>query len=50
MITGNKSILEGTVDLSHLGITFSSKPTLVGGLAIECDKVLLRHISKQGLC
>jgi hypothetical protein len=35
MITGNKSIIENTVDLSHLGITFSSKPTIVGGLAME---------------
>ncbi|HEY5584630.1 MAG TPA: hypothetical protein VIK78_09085 [Ruminiclostridium sp.] len=35
MITGNESIIKNIEDLSHLGITFSSKPTIMGGLAME---------------
>lgn len=35
MITGNASIIENTVDFSHLGITFSSKPIIMGGTAME---------------
>lgn len=35
IITGNKSIIDDSVDLSFLEITFSSKPLIVGGLAME---------------
>lgn len=35
MKTGNVSVIENLIDLSHLGITFSSKPIIMGGLAME---------------
>ena len=35
MITGNPRVLEGAVDLSGLGVSFTAKPILMGGLAME---------------
>ncbi|OPJ64372.1 hypothetical protein [Clostridium oryzae] len=34
-LIGNESIIRDTVDLSALGISFSSKPLVIGGLAME---------------
>lgn len=34
-LTGNESIINDVVDLSILGIRFSSKPLVIGGLAME---------------
>ena len=35
MITGNQSVLDNAVDLGALGYAFSSKPIVMGGLAME---------------
>lgn len=35
MILGNKSVIDNALDISSIGITFSSKPIVVGGLAME---------------
>ncbi|SHK87941.1 hypothetical protein SAMN02745136_03556 [Anaerocolumna jejuensis DSM 15929] len=35
MILGNKSVIDNALDISSIGITFSSKPIIVGGLAME---------------
>lgn len=35
MIIGNKDVIDSIVDLSCLGITFTSKPLIIGGLAME---------------
>jgi hypothetical protein len=35
MILGNKSVIDNVIDLTCIGITFSSKPIIVGGLAME---------------
>lgn len=35
MITHNKNCIDACVDLSSLGITFTSKPLIIGGLAME---------------
>lgn len=35
MTTGNKDVLDNAVDLSDLGITFTSKPLIIGGMAME---------------
>jgi len=35
MILGNKSVIDNAIDLTCIGITFSSKPIIVGGLAME---------------
>ncbi len=35
MITGNKNIIDNVVDLFQIGIVFSSKPVIFGGLAME---------------
>lgn len=34
-LIGNKSVIEDAVDLSALGISFASKPLVIGGLAME---------------
>ena len=35
MITGNSAVTEAIVDFSHLEISFSSKPVIMGGTAME---------------
>ena len=35
MITGNKIIIDNVIDFSEINITFSSKPLVFGGLAME---------------
>jgi hypothetical protein len=43
IVTGKESIIKNAVDLSGLGITFSLKPLVIGGLAMEYYEYLNAH-------